>query len=160
MKKEYTREISVIRTTNDLILRTDIYYTLRNYSKDDFSNLPGKASVWSKLVDPIADHHDKVLQMQLKHVFFPKQPCILLEQVKKYLTVNKMRGLHLKSEDSRVRIALKFKAEQCWTLLGMTFREMKQCWWFWFKCRLDLNNYASLQRWFQCEYTWVQVKTY
>lgn len=45
MKKEYIREISVIRTTNDLILRTDIYYTLRNYSKDDFSNLPGKASV-------------------------------------------------------------------------------------------------------------------
>lgn len=99
MEKEYIHEVTVIGSTNSLIWRTDMYCILRNYSKDDFSLLPGKAHIWYKLVDPMANHHAKVLQTLLKHAFIPNQLCLLLEQVKKYLTVIKMRWFHSKSED-------------------------------------------------------------
>lgn len=45
MKKKYVHGISVIRRTNSFILKVDIFCILRYYSKDDFSNLPGKAQI-------------------------------------------------------------------------------------------------------------------
>lgn len=125
-KKYIFMRLSVIRSTNSLILRTDIYCILRNYSKDVFSNLPSSHHVWYELAEPIANHNAKVLQTLLKHAFVSKQLRILLEKVKKHLTVIKMWGFHPKSEDSRGRIASKFKTEKRWTSLGMTFRRLKQ----------------------------------